>query len=378
MCKPQEQGRNTHTHVPVPGLRQKPLDPAVTSGWALRFSRAPHTGHLPGKEQPPAPLLTLTRSSAGQPQHALLCRPKATGKPPCLTGGLGCSAITAVFACHSWQLLPACGAPAHGAGQSTAGLPGRWRSPGCPGQWQHPAWGCWGERLRPSSSPTNPSPASSHPVLAGGDFHSSAVVFFHLQSPGLFKARGPTAGCMEGVEGNVLELGSGLCCGQGGTTRRGPKSCPVPQKFGSNSPGSWEIQLPTGQIPLGWSAQRAGHCSLLLASSSWYWWKLTLSPASHVVSNSAAVWAGEAPQAGALRVAGRLGKPLRLCQPSGAASPQHSCQSSFPRLGCFAIYSPGNVSASQRVAKLFLPLVVNLHAGRQGVAENRTGSRGCA
>lgn len=202
--------------------------------------------------------------------------------------------------------------------------------------------------------------------------------FFLLQSPGLFKACGPTAGCMEGVEGNVLELRSGLCCGWGGSMRRGPKSCPVPQKFCSNSPGGWEIQLPTGQIPLGWSAQRAGHCSLLLASSSWYWWKLTLSPASHVVSNSAAVWAGEAPQAGALRVAGRLGKPLRLCQPSSAASPQHSCQSSFPHLGCFAIYSPGNVSASQRVAKLFLPLVVNLHAGRQGVAENRTGSRGCA
>lgn len=66
-----------------------------------------------------------------------------------------------------------------------------------------------------------------------------------------------------------------------------------------------------------------------------------------------------------------------MCQPSGA-SPPHSCPSSFPLLGCFAFYSPGNVSVSQGDAKHFLPLVMNLQARLRGVAENRTGRRGCA
>lgn len=145
MCKPQEQGRNadTHTHVPVPGLRQKPLDPAVKSGWVLRFPRALHTCHLAGKEQPPAPLLTLTHGSAGPCQHALLCRRKASGKPPCLAGVLGCSAVNQdhIWVCMSLVAAPA-GVVLQHMGQGTAVLPGRSRSPECPGRWQHPAWGC--------------------------------------------------------------------------------------------------------------------------------------------------------------------------------------------------------------------------------------------
>lgn len=65
-----------------------------------------------------------------------------------------------------------------------------------------------------------------------------------------------------------------------------------------------------------------------------------------------------------------------VCQPSGA-SPPHSCPSSSPLLGCFAIYSP-DVSVSQGGAKHIQPLVTNLQARLQGVAENRTGRRGCA
>lgn len=124
MCKPQEQGRNahTHTHVPVPGLRQKPLGPAVKSGRALRFPRAPHTCHLTGKEQPPAPLL---RHTALQGRVSTLCcadpRPVKASLPGwrsgllCSQSGSRLGLHVTRHACSRVSLL-VCGAPAHGAG----------------------------------------------------------------------------------------------------------------------------------------------------------------------------------------------------------------------------------------------------------------------
>jgi len=100
--------------------------------------------------------------------------------------------------------------------------------------------------------------------------------------------------------------------GEGGSTRRGPESCLAPQKL---SPGGWEMQLPTGQIPLGWSARRAGRCSWLLAGSGRHWWKFTLSPAPRSASLGSCP-GGWGAGAGALGLAGRRGKPLRRVRPA--------------------------------------------------------------
>lgn len=114
MCKPQEQGCNTHTHVPVPGLRQKPLDPAVKSGWALRFSRAPRTGHLPGKEQPPAPLLTDTQlCRAASARFAVQTQSQWKASLPDWRSGLLCN--------HGWVCLSLVAAPASMWSSSTRG-----------------------------------------------------------------------------------------------------------------------------------------------------------------------------------------------------------------------------------------------------------------
>lgn len=207
------------------------------------------------------PLLTLTLGSAGPCQLLGCADPRPVESLPAwleVWAALRSVRIMSWFACHSGQLLPVRGAPAHGEAQS-AQADGSTQRGGAGGR-------------DTDTSPLPQIPLLPPPIciswwrlsfLCGG--------FFHLQSPGLLKACGPTAGCMEEVEGNMLEPGSGLCRGrwqQGGSTKRSPKSCPVPQKLGSNSPGGWEIQLPTGQIPLGWPAQKAAGGSLILAGSS--------------------------------------------------------------------------------------------------------------
>lgn len=152
--------------------------------------------------------------------------------------------------------------------------------------------------------------------------------------------------------------------------RRGPESCPDPQKLSSPSPGGWEIQLPTGQIPRG---QDTAPCSLLGAarvggSDPFHLLQFSAAPGSCRGRWSPAGWgsawgwqAGEAPV---------------VCV---SPAPPCSCQSSFPHLGCLASYSPGNVSAWLGAARRrFLPLVVTLQAGLRGRAENRPGGCGRA
>lgn len=134
--------------------------------------------------------------------------------------------------------------------------------------------------------------------------------------------------------------------------------------------------LPAGQIPLGWSAPRAGQGSLLLAGSSWLVLvevnPFTCIAFSVAVCSCPGRWS---PAGWGSPCGWQAGEAPAGCQPRGA-SPQRSCLSSFLHLGCFAIYSLGNISASLRVAQHFVPLVINLRAGLQGVAENRTGSPG--
>lgn len=113
---------------------------------------------------------------------------------------------------------------------------------------------------------------------------------------------------------------------------------------------------------------------MLLAGSSWYWWKLTLSSASHLMSLSAAVCAGGVPQAGALHAAGRLGKPLPGVS-QAALLRSVPAQAAFPTFAALP-FTHQEMFQLHRSCKALLPLVINLHAGLQGVAENRTGSRG--
>lgn len=261
----------------------------------------------------------------------------------------------------------------HGtAWHSTDVLPDRWRNPEYPGRWQHPAWGCSGERPRPSSPPTNPSPTSSHPILADGDFPFSVEGFFFCKAQVYEKHVGPQQAAWRERREMCWKQGVGSAVagdGQVGAQRGAPNPVQFPRNSALTALGGWEMQLPTGQIPLGWSVRRAGQGSLLLAGSSWYQWQLTLCIAVSTVALCSCLgrWspAGWSPPCGCpcgCPCGWQAGEAPAVCQPSGA-SPQHSCLSSFPHLGCFAIYSPGNVSASQRAAKHFLPLVINLRAG---------------
>lgn len=175
----------------------------------------------------------------------------------------------------------------------------------------------------------------------------NAHIHTHMPVPGLRQKT------LDPAVKSGWELGSGLCHGEWwwhGSTRRSPESCLVPRNSALTDP------------VIHWT------------DSPWLVGVEVKLFTCVTVSHSAAAWAGEVSQAMAFHVAGEA---PAVCQPSNA-SPQRSCLSSFPHLGCFAIYSPGNVSASQRVAKHFLPLVINLFAGLQGVVENRAGSRGCA
>ena len=136
-------------------MKTEAIFPAVKSGAALRFPRALHTCHPTGTELCKA----MLAGCAGQTQGR--CRASLPG----WRAGLPCHRSGSRL---GWHVTG--GSSCWHTGQGTAGLLGCWRSPECPGRRQLPGWGWWRERIRPSSPPTNPSPASSHPVFADGDF----------------------------------------------------------------------------------------------------------------------------------------------------------------------------------------------------------------
>lgn len=86
------------------------------------FPQSPAHTSLKWKRAVPPPLLHLTQAQQGCASFTVQTQGKERASLPGWRSELPCrqSGSFAGFACPSWQLLPVCGAPAHGAGQACA------------------------------------------------------------------------------------------------------------------------------------------------------------------------------------------------------------------------------------------------------------------
>lgn len=275
----------------TPGTRtQRPHPHTRASAWikteAIRSCSQERTGaeipqspaHVPLNWKRAAPsALAQTHGSAGPCQHALLCGPKASESLPAwleVWAALQSIRITPGFACHSSRVQSRVTAGVWSSStRGRAVLPCHWRSPECAGRWQHPGWGCWEERLRPSSPPTNPSLASSHPVLADGDFPFSVVGFFFRKALAYLKHMVPQQAAWREWRETCWNWGAGSAvAGDGGVGAQG--GAPNPARYPRNSAltalGFGRSSYPLDRFPLAGlpRGQDSAPCFLLGAAGT--------------------------------------------------------------------------------------------------------------